>query len=178
MQFPVTPDVPVLSYATQCLQNPKGRSFASIYIHGILSKFDSLKLLIENSGVDIFAVSESFLNDTITNAEINIEGYSTGRGDRDHRSGKLSGGGLVVYTSDAADVTPVPNGHFCSPNVECLWVCLKLTRARPVYVCNIYRPPDASVQNSLHDLEQQHGNLISQLMLMSCTLVMLILIFL
>ena len=122
MQFPITQDVPVVTYATQCLRNLKGRSFASLNIRGILSKFDSLKLLIEHSGVDIFAICESFLNESISDSEIGIDGYSVIRGDRDHRSGKLGGGGLVLFTNDNADTAPITNRHYCSPNVECLWV--------------------------------------------------------
>ncbi len=153
MQFPVNQDVSSLSYATQCLRNLKGRSFASLNMRGILSKFDSLKPVIEYSNVDVFALCESFLNPNISDSEISIDGYSIVRGDRDHRSGKLNGGGLIMYTNDDADITPIPDGHFCSPNIECQWVVLKLTKARPVFICNTYRPPDASVQDSLYDLE-------------------------
>ena len=40
-----------------------------------------------------------------------------------------------------------------------MWECLKLTKERLVYVRNIYCPPDASVQNSLYDLEQHRSSL-------------------
>ena len=160
MQFPVQDNVSNISYAAQCLKNLKGRSFASINICSILNKLDTLRLLVQQSNLDVLAVNETHLTPDVDDCELYIDGYSLIRGDRHAGSGKQSGGGIMFYVSDNLNYEILPDSHLCTPNVECLWINIKLTKARPIYLCSIYRAPDASVQDSLNDI-QSHMELLS-----------------
>ena len=53
-----------------------------------------LRCLVKENCYDVFAVSESWLNSTVSNAELEIEGYKLSRLDRTTKSG----GGVCVYT--------------------------------------------------------------------------------
>ena len=56
--------------------------------------------LMREKDYDVLAVSESWLNSTVTNAEVEIDGYKLTRLDR---LGK-SGGGVCVYTRSSLKV--------------------------------------------------------------------------
>jgi len=49
---------------------------------GLVSKIDILKMQIYEMEIDIIGVTETFLNNDVTPAEINIEGYTMHRKDR------------------------------------------------------------------------------------------------
>jgi hypothetical protein len=53
-----------------------------------------LRCLVKGKDYDVFALSESWLNSSISNAEVEIEGYKLSRLDRTRKSG----GGVCVYT--------------------------------------------------------------------------------
>ena len=53
-----------------------------------------IRELMREKDYDVLAVSESWLNSTVTNAEIEIEGYKLTRLDRLHKTG----GGVCVFT--------------------------------------------------------------------------------
>ena len=51
-----------------------------------------LRCLVKENCYDVFAVSESWLNSTVSNAEVEIEGYKLSRLDRTTKSG----GGVCI----------------------------------------------------------------------------------
>ena len=46
---------------------------------------------------DVLTISESWLNDSVSNSEIHMPGYSCVRKDR---SNNKSGGGVIIYVQD------------------------------------------------------------------------------
>ena len=66
---------------------------------------------------------------------------------------------VVIGTVIHVDFECPENGHLCTPNVECLFICIKLVNARPIYVCSIYQPPDAFTATSITDLENHSTTL-------------------
>ena len=79
----------------------KGLHFMHLNVRSILAKnkFDMLKVQIANSKLNVFTISESWLNSKIPNSTIAIPGYSIIRSDRPN-SLKARGGGLVTYISN------------------------------------------------------------------------------
>ena len=99
------------------------------------------KLLHEHD-YDIFAVSESWLDSTVINAEIEIEGYKLSRLDRL----KKVGGGVCVYTRTSLksavmkDLTGISASGFHQ-----LWLQIQHKKMKSVLLCTTYRPPDCPV---------------------------------
>ena len=114
-----------------------------------------MNVLLQESDLDCLCIQESFLNHSILDHEINIDGYRTWRFDRTEESGKHGGGGLVMYTNCDREFMEVPNSALCTPHLEVAWLKLSLTQARDTYICNVYRPPDGSVEIALTTLREQ-----------------------
>ena len=73
----------------------KGFKVAHYNINHLEPKINQLRYLIFNewNTLDVLGVSETFLNSTYNDSEVNVDGYSILRKDRQHKCG----GGLVVY---------------------------------------------------------------------------------
>ena len=74
----------------------KGFKIASLNINSLLKHIDELRVLISNSTIDILAINESKIDDSVFENEINILiGYNMIRNDRNR-----FGGGVVLYIRD------------------------------------------------------------------------------
>ena len=80
---------------------------------------------------------------------------------REDRSSRR-GGGLCAYVSDKYIVDKIsllpentPDTEPHDSGLETLWLKLKLTNTKPIYLCGLYRPPDTSQNDCLRDLESQ-----------------------
>ena len=60
-----------------------------------------IKELVNDENIGVFAVSESWLNSSTTNAEVEISGYKIYRLDRKHKKG----GGVCIYGRKEFKVT-------------------------------------------------------------------------
>lgn len=86
-----------------------------------------MRKLAEENDFNIIAISESWLNNTVTNAEVEIAGYKLSRLDRV----KKPGGGLCVYTHSSLktkvlkDLTGISNTGFHQ-----LWLQVQHTNVR------------------------------------------------
>ena len=98
--------------------------------------------MVHEENYDIFAVSESWLNSTVRNAEVEITGYRLSRLDR---LGK-SGGGVCVYVKSTLkytvlkDLTGISDSGFHQ-----LWIQIQHKKLRSILLCVCYRPPDCPV---------------------------------
>ena len=92
---------------------------------------------------DIFVVSEScFLNSTISNAEVEIPGYTLSRLDRK----KKPGGGVCVYTRTSLKVKIFKElTEVLLSNFHQLWMKIQHKNIKCILLCGTYRPPDCSV---------------------------------
>ena len=104
--------------------------------------FLQIKDMIHEENYDIFAVSESWLNSTVRNAEVEITGYSLSPLDR---FGK-SGGGVCVYVKSTLkytvlkDLTEISDSGFHQ-----LWIQIQHKKLRSILLCVCYGPPDCPV---------------------------------
>lgn len=127
-------------------KNEKGLIFAHLNTRSMRKKMDDIKLLIKNECIDVFTISESWLDANVSDAEINIPGYTLFRRDRHlgYDYGNDNGsGGTVCYVKDHINAT-----HRTDLNddaIEALWVELKPSHIKPILVCTFYRPPDMTV---------------------------------
>jgi hypothetical protein len=115
-------------------------------IQSIYNKLDELKLLIHEQSPDIIVLTETWLSDDISNAEVAIGGYHIYRKDR--MSGR-KGGGLLLYLKDEL------SGSMYNPAItsssETLWVSMQLPKSCKLFIGVVYRPPtqDATTDDEL-----------------------------
>ncbi|KAJ8046701.1 RNA-directed DNA polymerase from mobile element jockey [Holothuria leucospilota] len=115
--------------------NQKGLHFIHLNVRSLIPKLSELKLLAVRTKATIIALSETWLDDSVTNAEISIEGYSVLRRDRNRNDG-----GVCLYVSNKVAFNSRLDLN-CD-QTEAVWVDLLLPKSKPITVCSGYRPPD------------------------------------
>ena len=112
-----------------------------------------LKHQIRVSGITVFTISESWLNDSMPDKLLEIEGYETVRQDRTWRDvgtngtqNPKKGGGLVCYINKGIKYSDLNLKHLnsSSKDLEMMWVKLSLENVRPIVIVTVYRPPQGS----------------------------------
>ena len=66
---------------------------AHLTIRGIRSSLEEIKIVLGNKTLDVFMLSEAWLNERIDDAELAVEGYILIRKDRRYGNG----GGVAAY---------------------------------------------------------------------------------
>ena len=96
-----------------------------------------------SNNIDVFTVSESWLNTTVKNAEIEIEGYKLIRLDRLHKKG----GGVCAYirsnikTLLLKDLSFIADSNFHKK----LWIQIQHKKLKSLIICVVYRLPDSAL---------------------------------
>ena len=127
------------TYRTGQFKSPTRPSFGLINARSLLPKVDELTVLMDNSGMDIVAITESWLHKDIDDNLLSISGYNIHRNDR-----TLSRGGSVcVYCSQ--NIPCQRRFELKNPNFECIWLWIRPTRLprslSAIAVCVVYNPP-------------------------------------
>ena len=93
--------------------------------------------LMQEKDYDVLAVSESWLNSTVTNAEVEIDGYKLTRLDRQGKSG----GGVCAYTRSSLKVKRLKDmSEISESGFHQLWMQIQLKKLRSMLLCVAYRP--------------------------------------
>ena len=111
-------------------------NFLHLNINSLLPKIDELRLIAKNSNAAVIGITESKLDKTIFDSEVNIDGYELKRSDRNRQ-----GGGVACYIRK--DLSFNLRENF-SPDVENIFFDLLLPKAKPILVGILYRPPSSS----------------------------------
>lgn len=109
------------------------RSFG---VSGSSDKFDEICSFISLHKFDVFAVSETWLNERILNDELLIQGYHCPLR-RDRLEGRA--GGVAVYLADYLAFKRIPRLE-CR-DIECLWVEVILGKFK--VLCGVYYRPES-----------------------------------
>ena len=137
------------------MKNLRGLSIASLNVCSLTRKFDSIRLLIQTSEIDIFCLNETYLNHSISHEELHNSGYSFVRADRTDAAGKHDGGEVLVYYNSRYEVKLYENGVNCSSHVDTAWMSIKLKNTRDIMLCSLYRPPDGNIDSCLREIADQ-----------------------
>ena len=99
---------------------------------------DEIKILLNSQeNIDIFCLSETFLTNEFSDAELNIPNYDCARKDR-----QSHGGGLIIYTKSNL---PCSCRYDLEINhIEMLWLEVRHNKQKPFLICYCYRPPSAT----------------------------------
>ena len=112
-------------------------------------KLDMLKKQDESSKVDIFTISETWLNSSILDNIVEIPNYNVVRLDRGWTTENNQGaafvreGGLAMYIGTNIEFSDTEFSHLnqSTKDLEMQWVLICLQNIRSILVVNIYRPP-------------------------------------
>ena len=109
---------------------------------------DEIRLILTICSIDVLCICESWLDDSVTNNDVFVDGYVIVRKDRNR-----SGGGVLMFIKDSFDFETI--NCDTSDNVECIFV--KIKSEESMVVGTAYRPPSAPVSylNSLLDCIEQ-----------------------
>ena len=113
----------------------------------IVNKISSLALEIANGSYDIIVLTETHLDDTITDAEIFPNNYTVFRLDR--RVNGRHGGGVLIAVREPIKAYPIDNQHSDS---EFLFIDVIFLNHRKITIGVFYRPPNSSTK-PLEDLQ-------------------------
>ena len=120
---------------------------ACLNVRSLYNKVDQLHVLVDNHQFDIVCVNETWLDDSIDNAEISIPSYSIVRKDRNR-----NGGGVCFYVKDTIQYR-FENDQFGNA-IESLWLSVKQKHYYLV-IGTIYRPPNSN--------SEYHSNILNEI---------------
>ena len=111
----------------------KGLLFIHANVRSLLPKLPEIKLFLNRTKAAILAISETWLDNTVTDAELNVDGYSVLRKDRNRH-----GGGVCMFINNHLNYD---KRNINVPDIECLAVDLLLPHTKPISFAVCYRPP-------------------------------------
>ena len=85
--------------------------------------------------------TERHLNASVTDAEISVDGYKTERLDRENGTNGTHDGVICFIRSD---VNYERRRNLEMKGIEAIWIEVSFTKANPILICFMYRPPDSS----------------------------------
>ena len=111
----------------------RGLHFLHINVNSLLSKIDKLRDLVGHTKPAILGITESKLDSSVSDQEVNISGYSILRSDRNRY-----GGGVACYVR--ADLCFNRRNVF-SNSIENIFFDLLIPKIKPLSISIFYRPP-------------------------------------
>ena len=132
----------VFSNIKNILYQQPGLKIGHLNVDGLRGKLPEIKLVLQETGLDILAIRETKLAANVTENEIGMDGYFVVRKDRDR-----NGGGVLIYCKDS--LTAYEEVKLQVPEkIEGIWINVK-SQSQTWLVACIYRPPD---KNYFHNL--------------------------
>ncbi len=129
----------------------RGLHFFHVNINSVLPKIDELRLIAKQSNAAVIGLTETKLDDTVVNGEIEIEGYTLERTDRNRK-----GGGVAFYIRN--DISYNVRENF-SNEFENIFFDIHLPKTKPILMGILYRPPDQSgfLENLSQAISETHS---------------------
>ena len=104
--------------------NKRGLHLIHVNINSILSKIDELRIIAKKSRASVIGITESKLDKTVLDAEINIDGCELARSDRNRH-----GDGVVCYIR--TDISFSVRGDISS-EIENIFLDIFLPKTKPI----------------------------------------------
>ena len=120
------------------IANIKGFKIACININSLHKHIDEIRYILMSGPLEVLAVNESKLDNTITDGEIHIPGYVITWKDRNRH-----GGGVALYIKENISFSV---RHDLAPaQLEIICLVINLPYNRSFLVSTWYRPPSANI---------------------------------
>ena len=132
---------------------PRARGFrvAHLNVRTLVNKMDDIGHLVQDKSFDIFTVSETWLNPTILDNELNLTGYTLVRHDRNVKRG----GGTAIRNSIPYKYLTELSDEGC----KTCWIEIDRVKCKKLYVCCVYRPPDYCCHSLIEHLHASFGKI-------------------
>ena len=116
----------------------KGLKVAHINVNGLFYKLHEIKLLLEETRLDVLVITETHLHKHIENDQLEIEGYGIARKDRPNCENNWRG--CLIYFAKGLNAFEREdlNKQF---TVEAVWIEIIIASQR-LLIRAIYRQPD------------------------------------
>ena len=143
------------------LKSHKGLKFCHLNVRSVLGKFDQLKQDLLDSEIEVFSMSETWLNRGIDSTILHIDGYVLLRVDRDNSDNthncKSTGGGLCTYVREGltCDSSSYQDLNGSNRNIELQFLELNFPHSKNILLVNVYRPPDGNVEEAVDEITQK-----------------------
>lgn len=112
----------------------KGLHIAHVNVNSLANKVDEVLNVVQRNNLHVLAITETHLDQTITNGQIELRGYNIIRKDRNRR-----GGGVAIYIQE--HLLFKVRDDLCVNGLEILWIQIHLPFQQPTLIGCIYRPP-------------------------------------
>ena len=112
----------------------RGLHFLHLNINSLLPKIDELRYIAEKSKVAVIGISETKLDNSVLNEEINIKGYNILRLDRNRH-----GGGVACYIRNDLTFNQI---NIFSIETENIFFDILLPNSHSITIGIFYRPPN------------------------------------
>ena len=130
----------------QALPEACGLKISHLNVRSLFPKMEEIRMLLKDQPLDIFTISETWLNGSISDQELYVPGYSLVRQDRLQKKG----GGTAVYVRDAIPFQPRPDINKIT--TENCWIEISRPKAKKLLVCTVYRAPNSSLSVFIDNL--------------------------
>ncbi|KAK0133577.1 hypothetical protein N1851_030903 [Merluccius polli] len=114
-----------------------GLGILHLNVRSLLPKIDTIKIWVQTTETDILVLSETWLNKSVSDKDICINGYNVFRCDRPKK-----GGGVAIYIKNKFHATLLSSISI-SKQFEFLALKLDFQQGKSVTVMGCYRPPSA-----------------------------------
>lgn len=115
---------------------------ACLNITSLQESVDELRVLLQNNSLDLLAINETRLKETIADNEISISGSDIIR--RVRSLNGQNGGGVCFYA--CSNIYHVVHEDLVSDQLENLSIEIVKPRSKPFIVATWYRPPNSPVE--------------------------------
>ena len=124
------------------IPNVRGFKIAALNIASLLGHVEELRTYVALKSVDIVAVNETRLDDSVSSSEMSIPGYCLERNDRNRHGGGVA---LYMYIRDTITYECLLK-HDSQVNFE--WIAVKAIKpnAKPFIVGTWYRPSGSGIE--------------------------------
>ena len=112
----------------------KGLHFIHLNVRSLLPKLSELKVIANSTRAAVIGITESWLDSSVQDSEVEIPGYVIVRNDR-----RRDGGGVCLYIRN--DLAFNPRSDVNKSDTESLWIEILLPKTRPILIGVCYRPP-------------------------------------
>ena len=114
----------------------RGMHFFHLNINSVLPKIDELRIIAKETKPSLIGLTETKIDNTVNDEEIQIPGYILERSDRNRK-----GGGVACYIKSDISYNVI---NTFSDEIENIFVDIMLPKTKPILVGVVYRPPDKS----------------------------------
>ena len=110
----------------------------STLFRSLIKQIDQFRYFLKEKQFGIICLIETLLDETISDHEVNIEGYDIVRKDRNRK-----GGGVAIYVRNT--INYMIRAEFDAKDLETITIEIK-PKSKPFIINCVYRPPDSTVE--------------------------------